>query len=52
LKEPVAGPEAEKKGVAGKKGDFGKAETLETEMLNGRGGRWRGRMMEWQGKIR
>jgi hypothetical protein len=33
LKEPVAGPEAGEKGVAGKKGDLGKAEMLKGRML-------------------
>jgi hypothetical protein len=36
LKEPVTGPEAGEKGVAGGKGDLGKAEMLKTETLKGR----------------
>jgi hypothetical protein len=40
LKETVTGPEAGKKGVAGEKGDLGKAEMLKTETLEGRMLRW------------
>ena len=36
MKEPVAGPEAGEKGVAGKKGSLGRAEMLKTETLKGR----------------
>jgi hypothetical protein len=40
LRKLMGGPEAGEKGVAGKKGDLGKAEMLKTETLKGRILRW------------